>query len=689
MPSIKQLPPHVADLIAAGEVVERPSSVMKELLENAIDAGATSIVAEIAAGGRSLIRVTDNGSGIAPEELKTAFLRHATSKLRKPEDLPAIGTLGFRGEALAAIAAVSRIEILSRQRGADMGAALSLEGGTPGEVEPAGCPEGTAIIVRNLFFNTPARQKFLKSDSAEAAAVATAVGQIALGSPGVSVRYIRDGKEEFHTPGDGSLLSAIYTVRGRDFAKSLREVSGDNGTICVRGYVTEPLAGRGSRSMQTFFCCGRLIKSPLLSAALEEAYANRQMKGKFPGCVLCIDLPLGDVDVNVHPAKTVVKFADESAVFSTVHHVVRDALDSGTGQPEVGKSAVKSVSRSMSPRGDFYQSMDAKTFREQQAGKGRKSSPAVSGVGYKAEHTAGYVPGAEQEARLPAGYTPGMGNMVTLRDRETPRFNGEPIGVDVFDADPKGKSEGNEKFSTQNNPFVEKSFLEISCPALEEGETKGKPVLPDKYVEDCPDKSSGSVQETFLEEAPVPWRLAGELFKTYIVAEDGEDVVLIDKHAAHERIRFDRLKAQDQPVMRQTLLTSLVVTLEQEQQAVLLENLSLLEEFGFEAEDFGAGKLVVRSIPADLDVSLAGETLEELAQTMLAHASADPSSARDALYHAMACKAAIKGGWDSDPSELKILIDAVQSGSIQFCPHGRPVAVRLRKRDLEKMFKRV
>ena len=330
MPHIQQLSPHVADLIAAGEVVERPASVIKELVENAIDAGASAVVVELQSGGMALIRVTDNGCGIAPQELPTAFLRHATSKLRAPEDLAAIGTLGFRGEALAAISAVSRLDVFSRQRGSRTGASLRLEGGVPGRVEEAGCPEGTTIAVKELFYNTPARLKFMKADSAEAAAAAGVIAQIALSRPEVSLRYIRDGKEELHTPGDSKLISAIYAARGREFAKSLVSVDGGEG-VTVRGFVTEPLAGRGSRAMQTFFCCGRLIKSPLLTAALEEAYANRQMKGKFPGCVLHIDLPLREVDVNVHPAKTEVKFGTERAVFSAVYHAVLSALEADCG----------------------------------------------------------------------------------------------------------------------------------------------------------------------------------------------------------------------------------------------------------------------------------------------------------------------------------------------------------------------
>ena len=406
MPHIQQLSPHVADLIAAGEVVERPASVVKELIENAIDAGATAVTVEIRSGGMALIRITDDGCGIAPDELPTAFLRHATSKLRTAQDLAAIGTLGFRGEALAAIAAVSRLDVVSRQRGAEAGASLHLEGGVPGEVEAAGCPEGTTIAVRELFFNTPARLKFMKSDAAEAAAVGTLVAQIALSRPELSLRYIRDGKEELHTPGDGKLLSAIYAARGRDFAMSLVPVEGAGENISVRGYVTTPLACRGSRAMETFFCCGRMIRSPLLTAALEEAYANRQLKGKFPGCVLHVDLPLHMVDVNVHPAKTVVKFVHERAVFSAVHHVVKDALDAAVSPTPQAKPASVVVN----PRGDFYQTMDAKTFREQGAGAAKPAAPA-----------------APVQPSRPRFFGSELGGRVVLRDSARPILPAEPV----------------------------------------------------------------------------------------------------------------------------------------------------------------------------------------------------------------------------------------------------------------------
>ena len=327
MAHIQCLSSHVADLIAAGEVVERPASVVKELLENAIDAGASAIVVELEHGGLTYLRVTDNGCGIAPDELPTAFLRHATSKLRCAEDLSAIGTLGFRGEALAAIAAVSRVDIFTRQTGADSGAVLHLEGGVAGEVTETGCPEGTTICVRDLFYNTPARMKFMKKDSAEGAAVGGIVQHLALSHPHISFKLLRDGAEVLHTPGDGKLLSAIYAAMGRDFAMGLLPINGSGGEVTARGFITKPLHGHGTRGRQVFFVNGRFVKSQLLTAALEEAYRNRLLKGKFPGCVVHIDLPPDAVDVNVHPAKTVVKFVSDKAVFDALYYTVRDALD--------------------------------------------------------------------------------------------------------------------------------------------------------------------------------------------------------------------------------------------------------------------------------------------------------------------------------------------------------------------------
>ncbi len=639
MPHIQQLSAHIADLIAAGEVVERPASVVKELLENAIDAGATAVTVEIKDGGITYLRVSDDGCGIAPDELPTAFLRHATSKLRTAEDLSAIGTLGFRGEALAAIASVSRLDIFTRTPGASAGAMLHLEGGVPGAVSEAGCPEGTSVIVRDLFFNTPARLKFMKRDSAEASAISGLVTHLALSHPNISCKLIKDGTEVLHTPGDGVLKNAIYAALGREFTLSLVEVRACDGALAAAGFVTRPLNGRGTRGMQTFFVNGRLVKSQLLTAALEEAYANRMMKGKYPGCVLSVTLPYDTVDVNVHPAKTIVKFLNEKLVFDLVYHAVSDALDRD-GAPAAARDAATAQTRQVqNPRGDFYRTMTAEQYRSLQGGSqktgARPSAAAAPPVPAK--------PPAFQ-TRVPAVDLGEWGGRTRVSD----------VGKRVPAPDPTGASRWSET-----------------------------PPAP------APMPAPEPEQATLLPEAAAPWRIAGEVLDTYIVCEDGEkNVWLIDKHAAHERMNFDRFKRQTGPIMSQTLLTPLAADFPAAEFAALSARLPLLQEFGFDCEEFGPNSLLVRAIPADVGEGEAVSTLEEIAGQLLTH-EADAADARDALLATLACKAAIKGGMKSDERELRVLVDRVQSGEIEYCPHGRPVKAKLSKYELEKMFKRI
>ena len=657
MPHIQQLDAHVADLIAAGEVVERPASVVKELVENTIDAGASAVVVEIQRGGMGLIRVTDNGCGIAPEELPTAFLRHATSKLRCEEDLGKIGTLGFRGEALAAISAVSRVDILTRRPGTDLGARLHLEGGVAGTVEEAGAPEGTTIIVRDLFYNTPARLKFMRKDSAETAAVSGLMQHLALSHPDISFKFIKDGAEALHTPGDGRLDSAIYAALGREFARSLVPVEGRGGEAAVSGFVTKPLLGRGSRSMQVFFVNGRFIKSQLLAAALEEGYRNQIMKGKFPGCVLSVTLPVTAVDVNVHPAKTQVKFAREREVFDAVYHTVLDCLDrDGAPAP-----APKPAGETVNPRQDFFQSMDARSFRQRAEAPNPK--PAVP-PRPQTRPAAPARPAFDSEApgrmaRVADSAPEKQPYRAVFRPVEKVSIGKPPASV----AEPPGKAAapGPEKTEKPPRPFV--------------------PAIPRQQTLDLPE------QQTIEPPKEAPWRIAGEVLHTYIVCESEDGCVwLIDKHAAHERMNFDRLKAAQEPPMRQTLLQPVAAELGREDAALLLENLETLEQLGFSCEDFGDGTVLVREVPADIDAADTAATLEELAEKLRTGRS--PAEKREGLLHTMACKAAIKGGWTSDPAELRVLVDKVQSGEVKYCPHGRPVAVKLTRYELEKMFKR-
>ena len=676
MPHIQQLSSHVADLIAAGEVVERPASVVKELVENAIDAGASAIVVEIQRGGMGLIRVTDNGCGIAPGELPTAFLRHATSKLRSAEDLARIGTLGFRGEALAAISAVSRVDVLTRRPEDTVGAAIHGEGGHMGPVREEGAPEGTTIRVADLFYNTPARLKFMKKDSAETAAVAGLMQHLALSHPDISFKFIKDGQEALHTPGDGKLESAVYAALGREFAKTLVPVDGRGGDIGVRGFVTAPVNGRGSRSMQVFFVNGRFIKSQLLTAALEEGYRNQLMKGRFPGCVLEVTLPVTAVDVNVHPAKTQVKFAREHDVFDAVFHTVMDALDARGGAVTKPVSQPQQV---QNPRQDFFQSMDAKTYREQgnkPAAPAPKPAfapqpareevrPAFSAQPVKQAEPA--KPGWNTEWRSTAKVADSVQPIWPPRDtvKRTPTsaLGQAPASV-TAKPEPAPQAEKAAEPAPAPKPFV---------PAI--------PAVPAQQTAmELPGQETVMPQEA-------PWRIAGEVLHTYIICEDDADTLwLIDKHAAHERINFDRLLAAKEPPMRQTLLQPIAVEPGREDAALLLENLELLEQFGFGCEDFGDGAILVREVPADLDAADTAATLEEFAQNLRSGRSLDEK--REALLHTMACKAAIKGGWTSDPAELKVLVEKVQSGEVRYCPHGRPVVVKVTKYELEKLFKR-
>ena len=639
MPQIQQLPAHIADLIAAGEVVERPASVCKELLENALDAGASAVSVELEKGGLTYLRVTDNGCGMAAEQLPTAFLRHATSKLRTASDLAAIHTLGFRGEALAAIAAVSRLDVFSREPSAEAGARLHLEGGVPGEVTAAGCPVGTTICVRDLFYNTPARMKFMKKDSAEGGAASAVVTQLALSHPDVSFKLLRDGQEVLHTPGNGELLPAVYAALGRDFALSLLPVSGSNGDVRVSGFVTKPLAGHGTRARQLFFVNGRLVKSQLLTAAVEEGYRNRLLKGKFPGCVLHITLPPETVDVNVHPAKTVVKFVSDKTVFDAVYHTVTSALDE-EGRPP--KPAEK----------PFFQTMTAAEFRARPDTPAPKSAVAV-----------------------PEGRAVGSAPARTYAPVSAPA-PAAPV-LEVRDVVPEA-----------DKPFT----APASRPGTVYHITPPAPAAVPEPVP-APEPEPEPAQQTIeLPDAPAreeaPWRIAGEVLKTYVICEDGDGAVwLIDKHAAHERVRFDALKASPVPPMAQQLLTPAAVNLDGEAYSAVLDNLPLLERCGFQCEDFGGGTVLVRALPDDVPAAEAASTLEELAQKLLLQ-RADPEGLRDDLLHTIACKSAIKAGMTSDVTELAALVRRVQSGEIRYCPHGRPVAAKLTRYELEKMFKR-
>ncbi|MCL2401143.1 MAG: DNA mismatch repair endonuclease MutL [Oscillospiraceae bacterium] len=605
MPRIYELPGHIADLIAAGEVVERPASVVKELIENSIDAGATVITVEISSGGMTYMRVTDNGCGIAPEDAKLAFLRHATSKLKDAEGLSAINTLGFRGEALAAIAAVSRIEFYSRVAGEKMGVNLSLEAGEIAEESAAGCPEGTTIIVRDLFFNTPARLKFMKSDRAESAAVSNAVLRCALGSPEVSVRFIRDGKTEFHTPGDYRIDSCVYSLFGAEFAEGLAQAESENESVLVQGFVSNPLNARGNRSFQFFFVNGRSIRSKTLQAALEQAYQNVLPQGKYPACVLYITTNPADVDVNVHPSKLEIKFVSDKQVFDGVYYAAKGAVD--PTPMRLGDNDAPQINT--------------------------LTTPSVNDVPI--------------QTRLPISTGGGFKAMPTDEFKKSYKFS-------EFKSEPPSAHERG-------------AYAPVH------------------------DEKPGMYETKFTQKQditePAAFRVIGEAMGTYVLVELPDSILLIDKHAAHERIHFNALKSGEFEPMSQSLITPVICRHGFEDAAVLLENAELLDKFGFLVEQLGDGTVAARRIPAEIDIDEAESALSEISAELLRGQSSTPAK-YDNILRTVACKAAIKAGKSSEPRELEVLCKRVVSGEIRFCPHGRPVSFEITKASLDRSFKR-
>ena len=660
MPKILQLSPHVANLIAAGEVVERPASVVKELLENAVDAGASKVTVEIKNGGMTYLRVTDNGCGMSAEDARTAFLRHATSKLRKPEDLAAIGTLGFRGEALAAIASVSRIDLMTKTPGDLSGTSLTLEAGKITDEDEAGCPDGTTIIVRDLFYNTPARMKFMKSDSVEGGKVAAAVQLQALAHPEVSFTFIRDGRQTLQTPGTGDLGSAVYCVYGRDSAKFVEVQSRWEG-YSLRGFVSKPTDARPSRSLQTFFVNDRPVKSKLLIQALEEAYRNQIMVGKFPACVLHLTLPPASVDVNVHPAKTEVKFLSEKAVFDCVHYGVLGALNRQPDRPQV---QLKTPPASTPPVGggahdappaakqpepakkqDFFRTMTAEEY---------KSFSAVVSNTPK-------IP--------PATARPVIQVMNAERPAATVRQTVLPPAAPVLP------------------PPVPP--VPVTIPPVGGGVPDDPTAVRRQLGTPDTEQIALPIQEELPMPREIPWRMVGELYRSYILVEQGDEAFLIDKHAAHERILFEKLRSNPQDITSQTLLAPIPVRLRADAAAQLLAKQELLEELGFEIDEFGENTVLVRRVPMDIAEGDVADTLMEMADDLLSGRSADTDTVRDELLHTMACKAAIKAGWKTDDKELLALVKEVMSREeLKYCPHGRPICITLSKKQLEKQFKR-
>lgn len=634
MAVIRVLDKHVAELIAAGEVVERPASVVKEMMENSIDAGAKHITVEIRDGGVSYIRITDDGCGIHREDIAIAFLRHATSKVHTEEDLGCIGTLGFRGEALASVAAVAKVEVTTCAKGEIEGTHYVIHGGEEVLTEDVGCAEGTTFVVEDLFYNIPARMKFLKKDVSEGNAVAGVVEKLALSHPEIAVKFIRNGRTELQTPGDGQMLSCIHAVLGKAFAATLIPVEYAMGGVEVSGYICKPENARPNRTMQHFFVNDRFVKTQTGLVALERAYKGMIMVGRFPACVLNIHLPAETVDANVHPAKIEVRFINEKPVFDAVYYGVRSALESRTSsirQMEISRDATSVVKPIQTP-----------------------PQPGTSSVSVSPKVT------VTPPARRPSFLDLAVDDIPT----RTPSLRDDTVVT-----------------PTKKNPV---SLEELPVFISEEPKTPVKieetpaPIQPDETLP----------MQTAIEQ-DVPVQYIGQLFNTYVLVQRGDSLFIIDKHAAHERILYNQLK-ENAHSDAQMLLAPVAVTVSREEHTALLDAVDELQQAGITIEDFGGQCVLVRSFPLDLAGEDIDYTIREIASGLVGGNREVQSSKLDWIYHSSACRAAIKAGDMSKPAELLALAERVlMDESVRFCPHGRPVCIEMTKKELEKQFGRI
>lgn len=643
MPNINVLPKHIAELIAAGEVVERPSSIVKEIMENAIDAGADKITLEIKRGGITYIRITDNGCGIDRDNIRKAFISHATSKISTADDLNAICTLGFRGEALASIAAVSRVEVMTRGEGEEVGTRYCIEGGEETLIDDAGCPKGTTLIVRDLFYNTPARMKFLKKDVSEGNAVAAVVDRIALSHPEVSIRFIRDSKDVLFTSGDGKLENAIYKTLGKDFASTLIPCDYELEGVRVSGFISKPFNARPNRMMQYFFLNDRFIKTRTGMVALEEAYKNSIMVGKFPACALNIYIAPGAVDVNVHPSKTEVRFANEKLIFNAVYYCAKSALQQG--DTRVQANFKQKVGRQFMPKPN--EGRQIKIYEQQLEQVKKESLPKEDFWGKTT---------SEEFVKLSE---PKKTEKITFNDSSefSLKKDEEPDLIPVFKPVEEAKP-----------PVIE---------TVEEAVSEAKAEQPASEVEE-------------VKPEPEPYRVIGEAFKTYILVEQGKKLLIIDKHAAHERMLFEKLRANNGEIETQMLLAPVTVTLSKEEYSAVLDNLELLDKAGYRVEDFGGGMVIVSECPtAVADADLA-EVVMELAGYLVNNRRELIPEKLDWIYHSTACRAAIKAGDKTSEYELEKFVEKLLNDpDIRYCPHGRPVLIEMSKYEIEKNFGRV
>lgn len=681
MPEINILPKEVYQLIAAGEVVERPSSVVKEMIENSVDAGATHITVEIKHGGSTYIRITDDGCGIARDQVKKVFISHATSKIKMQEDLNAIGTLGFRGEAMASISAVSKVELLTRADGEPNGTRYEIAGGEEKDLSDAGCPKGTTIVVRDIFYNTPARMKFLKKDVTEGNAVAAIVDSMAISHPEISFRFIRDSKQVLITSGNGDLKSTAYSVFGRDFSSALIPVDYSVNNMRVTGLVTKPFASRKSRAMQYFFINSRLVKSKTAMAALEQAYKNSIMVGRFPGCILNIECDTSFVDVNVHPAKIEVRFANERPVFELIYYGVKSAIQAGDSPKVAEFKLSRQTQPTASGKLDFFMKEEDKpkqmTFKQQ-------SNPNLFW------NVAASTPNKYNEnVKFDSGNTEvEHSNNKTETKIEIASTDKPTPSQQAADGKISGKFHGN------LGGISSKNAENVSLPTVQSGETN--PPQDNASADDKADTQpvSGENEPSIAEKsAPtaleIPdFKVVGEAFKTYIIVEIDNALYFIDKHAAHERMNYEKLKSGT-VINSQILISPVVVNLAKDEYGAVCENLDLYKKCGFEIEDFGNSSVIVRECPSILDGEDIKDLVCETAAKLLDGKTDITPEQMDWIFHSTSCRAAVKAGDYTSPYERELFVKKLLSmPNIRYCPHGRPVMIKMSKYDIEKQFGR-
>lgn len=712
MAVIHVLDKHTAELIAAGEVVERPASVVKELLENSIDAGATQVTVSIESGGVKLIEISDNGTGIEAEYISTAFIRHATSKIETPDDLTNIHTLGFRGEALASIASVARVELTTRTEVDEFATVYRIEGGEEVSREPGARAVGTTIRVKDLFYNTPARMKFLKKDSSEGTFVSDTVTHVALSHPEVSVKFIREGKLQYVTPGDGQLRGAAYAVLGREFSRDLIELKNQEGVYRITGLVTPPKSCRASRSMQHFYINGRYVRNRTMMAGMEMAFKGTMMQGKFPGGILLLEMPADLVDVNVHPAKIEARFARENDVFDVVYHAVKLALaQPGTGERLFTFEADKEEEKAGNSKKDtdiIKNDVKNNSFTGLSAIIRGQADPGV----LPQQHWEPAKPAAAPQQPAPSAA------MQIPTAPSVPRWKGSAQNEDMLDPfvtlhSPKLETtKAPEPFraaASETQLDVEPEFGETKLHSPQDHMAAWNPAqeAPKEEPESAPcaetepDAPEAAEQETVLAEPeqmnfdptadqPEPLRYVGEVFRTYILAERGDELCLIDKHAAHERQLYEKLAANYGNVPSQMLLEPAAIDLAAEEKQALLDNIPLLENAGLEIADFGGNTVVLRAVPADVEPQNAESLLVEIANKLLKGGHDALNEHTEWVLHSISCRAAIKAGDKSSPQELLALAEKILSGEVPpFCPHGRPCVLKLTRKELEKQFGRI